>query len=180
MSRIGFKVINVPDSVTVTKEGNVITVKGPKGELSREFSPKITFEQKDGEITVSRSSENDKALHGTSRANLASMIEGVVDGYKKNLKLIGVGYRAQAQGNKLVLNVGYSHQLNSKLLKALLLRLLQQLILKLKVFLSKLLVNLQLKYVQFVHQNLTRARVFVTLMNTFVVRKVRQVSNRNF
>ncbi|MCW8105246.1 50S ribosomal protein L6 [Lactobacillus mulieris] len=109
MSRIGFKVINVPDSVTVTKEGNVITVKGPKGELSREFSPQITFEQKDGEITVSRSSENDKALHGTSRANLASMIEGVVDGYKKNLKLIGVGYRAQAQGNKLVLNVGYSH-----------------------------------------------------------------------
>ena len=109
MSRIGLKTIEVPDSVTVTKEGDNITVKGPKGELTRYFDPKIKFEQKDGEINFSRSSESDKALHGTERANLASMIEGVVDGYKKNLKLIGVGYRAQAQGNKITLNVGYSH-----------------------------------------------------------------------
>ena len=109
MSRIGLKTIEVPDSVTVTKEGDNITVKGPKGELTRYFDPKIKFEQKDGEINFSRSSESDKALHGTERANLASMIEGVVDGYKKTLKLIGVGYRAQAQGNKITLNVGYSH-----------------------------------------------------------------------
>ena len=109
MSRIGLKTIEVPDSVTVTKEGDNITVKGPKGELTRYFDPKITFEQKDGKINFSRSSESDKALHGTERANLASMIEGVVDGYKKTLKLIGVGYRAQAQGNKITLNVGYSH-----------------------------------------------------------------------
>ena len=109
MSRIGLKTIEVPDSVTVTKEGDNITVKGPKGELTRYFDPKISFEQKDGKINFSRSNENDKALHGTERANLASMIEGVVDGYKKDLKLIGVGYRATAQGNKITLEVGYSH-----------------------------------------------------------------------
>lgn len=109
MSRIGLKTIEVPDSVTVTKEGDNITVKGPKGELTRHFDPKIKFSQEDGKINFSRTSENDKALHGTMRANLASMIEGVVDGYKKTLKLIGVGYRAQAQGNKITLNVGYSH-----------------------------------------------------------------------
>lgn len=109
MSRIGFKTIEVPDSVTVTKKGDNITVKGPKGELTRYFDPKITFAQKDNKINFTRSSENDKALHGTERANLASMIEGVVNGYKKTLKLIGVGYRAQAQGDKITLNVGYSH-----------------------------------------------------------------------
>ncbi|MBD5431189.1 50S ribosomal protein L6 [Lactobacillus agrestimuris] len=109
MSRIGLKTIEVPDSVTVTKEGDNITVKGPKGELTRHFDPKIKFSQEDGKINFSRTDENDKALHGTMRANLANMIEGVVTGYKKTLKLIGVGYRAQAQGSKLTLNVGYSH-----------------------------------------------------------------------
>ena len=109
MSRIGYKAVELPAGVEVKQDGNVVTVKGPKGELTRYFDPKITFEQKDGKINFSRSSESDKALHGTERANLASMIEGVVDGYKKTLKLIGVGYRAQAQGNKITLNVGYSH-----------------------------------------------------------------------
>lgn len=109
MSRIGLKVIKVPENVTVTKNGNEITVKGPKGELTREFDPRIKFEQENGEIRFSRSNENDKAIHGTSRANLASMIEGVVNGYKKELKLVGVGYRAVAKNNELTLNVGYSH-----------------------------------------------------------------------
>lgn len=109
MSRIGLKPIEVPDSVTVTKKGDDITVKGPKGELTRYFDPKIKFEQDDKEIRFSRSSENDKALHGTERANLASMIEGVSKGYTKKLTLIGVGYTATAQGSKLTLNVGYSH-----------------------------------------------------------------------
>ena len=109
MSRIGLKTIEVPDSVTVTKEGDNITVKGPKGELTRYFDPKIKFEQKDGEINFSRSSESDKALNGTERANLASMIEGVVDGYKTTLNFLGVAYRAHAQVNNFTLNVGYSH-----------------------------------------------------------------------
>lgn len=114
MSRIGLKVINVPESVTVTKNGNEITVKGPKGELTREFDPRIKFEQEDGVIRFSRSNENDKAIHGTMRANLANMIEGVVTGYKKELKLIGVGYRAVAKNNVLTLNVGYSHPVEMK------------------------------------------------------------------
>ena len=114
MSRIGLKVINVPESVTVTKNGNEITVKGPKGELTREFDPRIKFEQENGEIRFTRSNENDKAIHGTMRANLANMIEGVVTGYKKQLKLIGVGYRAVAKNNVLTLNVGYSHPVEMK------------------------------------------------------------------
>lgn len=119
MSRIGFKVINVPDNVTVTKKGDDITVKGPKGELTRYFDPAIKFEQKDNEIHFTPLNPNDGALHGTERANLALMIKGVVDGYKKTLKLIGVGYRAQAQGSKLVLNVGYSHPVEFEVPKGL-------------------------------------------------------------
>lgn len=114
MSRIGLKVIKVPESVTVTKNGNEITVKGPKGELTREFDPRIKFEQENGEIRFTRSNENDKAIHGTMRDNLANMIEGVVTGYKKELKLIGVGYRAVAKNNVLTLNVGYSHPVEMK------------------------------------------------------------------
>ncbi len=109
MSRIGLKTIEVPKGVTVTKDGENITVKGPKGEITRHFDPRIKFEEKDNKINFSRTNENDKAIHGTERANLASMIEGVIDGYKKSLKLIGVGYRAVAKGSEITLNVGYSH-----------------------------------------------------------------------
>lgn len=109
MSRIGLKTIEVPKGVTVTKDGENITVKGPKGEITRHFDPRIKFEEEDNKINFSRTNENDKAIHGTERANLASMIEGVIDGYKKSLKLIGVGYRAVAKGSEITLNVGYSH-----------------------------------------------------------------------
>lgn len=109
MSRIGYKIIEVPAGVTITKNGDDVTVKGPKGELTRHFDPKITFEEKDGQIQFERSSESDKALHGTMRANLNNMVEGVTEGFKKSLTLVGVGYRAQLQGKKLTLNVGYSH-----------------------------------------------------------------------
>ncbi|MGR3742235.1 50S ribosomal protein L6 [Companilactobacillus sp. DQM5] len=109
MSRIGLKTIEVPADVTVTKNGNEITVKGPKGELTREFSPKIKFVQEGNVARFERESENDKALHGTMRANLNNMVEGVVNGFEKKLQLIGVGYRAQLKGSQLELNVGYSH-----------------------------------------------------------------------
>lgn len=178
MSRIGLKTIKVPDGVTVTKEGNNITVKGPKGELTRYFDPKIKFEQKDGEINFSRSNENDKALHGTERANLASMIKGVVDGYKKTLKLIGVGYRAQAQGNKITLNVGYSHPVVLTAPEGVNVKTPSATDVEIEGIQRKTLVNLQLKSVPYVHLNLIRAKVFVTLMNTYVARKVRLVSNK--
>ena len=109
MSRIGYKAITVPAGVTVTVDGENITVKGPKGEMTRHFAPEISMTQDGNEIKFDRPDDSFKALHGTTRANLNNMIVGVTEGFKKNMKLVGVGYRAQKQGNKLILNVGYSH-----------------------------------------------------------------------
>lgn len=113
MSRIGNKTINVPEGVTVeVADDNTVTVKGAKGTLVRKFSPVITIEQDANVITVKRSSDakKDKQLHGTTRALLANMVEGVSNGFKKELEIVGIGYRGQMKGNKLVLNIGYSHQ----------------------------------------------------------------------
>ncbi|WP_125767958.1 50S ribosomal protein L6 [Lapidilactobacillus wuchangensis] len=109
MSRIGYKVIELPKDVTVTKDGDQVTVKGPKGELTRTFDPAITLKEENGVISFDRPNDNYKALHGTMRANLNNMVVGVTEGYKKQLQLVGVGYRTQLQGKKLVLNVGLSH-----------------------------------------------------------------------
>ena len=109
MSRIGLKVIEIPAGVTITQKDENITVKGPKGELTRHFDPKIKLTLDDKEAKFSRESENDKALHGTMRANLNNMIIGVTEGYEKKLELRGVGYRAQVKNNQLTLTVGYSH-----------------------------------------------------------------------
>ncbi|MFF2450198.1 50S ribosomal protein L6 [Neobacillus sp. NPDC058068] len=111
MSRIGKKPIEIPAGVTVTLNNNTVTVKGPKGELTRSFNPDITINIEENIITITRPSDvkEHRALHGTTRAVIANMIEGVSTGFTRNLELIGVGYRVQKQGNKLVLNVGYSH-----------------------------------------------------------------------
>ena len=112
MSRVGKKVIEVPAGVTVSVAAdNVVTVKGPKGELTRQFHKDMKFEQEGNIITVVRPSESKehRTNHGTTRALLANMVTGVSEGFTRSLELIGVGYRAQLQGKKLVLNVGYSH-----------------------------------------------------------------------
>ena len=112
MSRIGRMPISVPDGVTVEiKEGNQVTVKGPKGTLERALAPEMIIEQKDGEITVSRPNDlkRMKSLHGLTRTLLHNMVVGVHEGYTKVLEVNGVGYRAAKQGKKLVLNLGYSH-----------------------------------------------------------------------
>ena len=111
MSRIGNKVITVPAGVEVNIVDNFATVKGPKGELKQQFDKEMTFNIEGSEITVVRPSDSKRhrTVHGTTRAILANMIEGVSTGFKKELELIGVGYRAQMQGKKLVLSVGYSH-----------------------------------------------------------------------
>ncbi|MEH7124703.1 50S ribosomal protein L6 [Bacillus sp. JJ1532] len=112
MSRIGKKPIEVPTGVTINIDSkNTVTVKGPKGELTRSFSPDMTIQLEENVLTVSRPSESKehRTLHGTTRALLSNMVEGVSKGFEKGLELIGVGYRAQKQGTKLVLNVGYSH-----------------------------------------------------------------------
>jgi large subunit ribosomal protein L6 len=112
MSRIGKMPVVIPQGVTVDiQPGNVVTVKGPKGELKRELSPEMTLEQKDNEIIVTRPDDlkRHKALHGLTRALLNNMVVGVTDGFQKTLEINGVGYRAQKQGKKLVLSLGYSH-----------------------------------------------------------------------
>ena len=111
MSRIGNKVITIPAGVEVNINDNFATVKGPKGELKQQFDKDMTFNIEGSEITVVRPSDSKRhrTVHGTTRAILANMIEGVSAGFKKELELIGVGYRAQMQGKKLVLSVGYSH-----------------------------------------------------------------------
>lgn len=111
MSRIGNKVITVPAGVEVSIIDNFATVKGPKGELKQQFDKDMTFNIEGSEITVVRPSDSKRhrTVHGTTRAILANMVEGVSTGFKKELELIGVGYRAQMQGKKLVLSVGYSH-----------------------------------------------------------------------
>ncbi|MGE7913387.1 50S ribosomal protein L6 [Lysinibacillus xylanilyticus] len=112
MSRVGKKIIEVPANVTVTVAAeNTVTVKGPKGELVRSFHQDMKIEQEGNVITVSRPSDSKehRTNHGTTRALLANMVTGVSAGFEKSLELIGVGYRAQLQGKKLVLNVGYSH-----------------------------------------------------------------------
>lgn len=111
MSRIGNKTVTLPADVTVSQEGAVVTVKGPKGELSREIVSAITMTVEGNEVSFSRDSDDSKtrALHGTTRANVANMVEGVSEGFTKTLKLVGVGYRAAKSGSKLTLSVGYSH-----------------------------------------------------------------------
>ena len=111
MSRIGNKVITVPAGVEVSIVDNFATVKGPKGELKQQFDKDMTFNIEGSEITVVRPSDSKRhrTVHGTTRAILANMVGGVSAGFKKELELIGVGYRAQMQGKKLVLSVGYSH-----------------------------------------------------------------------
>lgn len=111
MSRVGKKPIEIPSGVTVTVNGNTVTVKGPKGELTRTFHPDMTIKVENNVITVTRPSDekHHRALHGTTRSLLANMVEGVSKGYEKALELVGVGYRAAKQGRKLVLNVGFSH-----------------------------------------------------------------------
>lgn len=111
MSRIGNKVITIPAGVEVTQNGNDVTVKGPKGELNLTISPVITMSVSDNEITFTRpdDSKPSRTIHGTTRALVNNMVVGVTEGFEKTLDLIGVGYRAQLQGTKLVLNVGLSH-----------------------------------------------------------------------
>ncbi|WP_429971398.1 50S ribosomal protein L6 [Fructilactobacillus sp. Tb1] len=112
MSRIGYKTIEIPEGVTVTRNGNDVTVKGPKGELTETFAADVTMNVNGNEINFEPTGKYDnrmRALHGTQRANLANMIEGVEKGFSKTMKLVGVGYRTQLKGSDLILNVGYSN-----------------------------------------------------------------------
>lgn len=111
MSRIGRLPIPIPKGVQVDIKGSHVTMKGPKGELSRSFNPDMTISLLDGQIVVARSTDDQqhRALHGLTRALLANMVTGVTTGYRKDLEIQGVGYRAEMRGKNLVLYVGFSH-----------------------------------------------------------------------
>ena len=111
MSRIGNRIISIPEGVTATVEANTITVKGPKGELSYTFNKDIIVTVKDNSIEVTRPNDLKlvKSLHGTTNALIKNMIIGVSEGYKKELEIVGVGYRFQVAGNKINVNAGFSH-----------------------------------------------------------------------
>lgn len=111
MSRIGRKPISIPKGVNVTLSGRTVRVKGPKGEMSFDLLPNINVELADEQIMVTRNREDKKtkAFHGLVRAMLSNIVTGVTQGFEKELEIVGVGYRAQMQGQKLVLNLGYSN-----------------------------------------------------------------------
>jgi large subunit ribosomal protein L6 len=111
VSRIGRKPVTVPDGVTVDIKPGMVSVKGPKGELSQALSPDMKVTQSDATLTVDRPTDRGehRALHGLTRSLIANMVTGVTDGYEKRLEIQGVGYRARLQGKALELSVGYSH-----------------------------------------------------------------------
>ena len=112
MSRIGRKPINIPAGVDVKIDGQTVTVKGPKGTLSQTFNNRMAISMEGSEVVVTRPSDDkeDRSLHGLTRTLIANMVQGVTEGYKKQLEVNGVGYRVQKQGKDLVMNLGYSHQ----------------------------------------------------------------------
>ena len=115
MSRIGNRIISLPENVTLTTNGNIVTVKGPKGELSTEINENITVIVEENSIKVTRKNDNYKNFHGTANANIQNMIIGVTKGYEKQLESVGVGYRFALKGNEIVVTAGYSHPVNVKI-----------------------------------------------------------------
>ena len=118
MSRIGNKTITIPAGVEVTvASGNEVTVKGPKGTLTRQFAPILGIQVEGGECHVTRPNDlkATKQLHGTTRALLHNMVVGVSEGFEKRLELVGIGFRSAVSGNKLTLNIGYSHPVELEL-----------------------------------------------------------------
>ncbi|MDD4199784.1 MAG: 50S ribosomal protein L6 [Eubacteriales bacterium] len=111
MSRIGFKTIDIPAGVEIKIDGNLVSVKGPKGELQEKISDLLTVEIKDGVLEVKRSTDKaeDRSQHGLARTLINNMVVGVTEGYQKKLQLVGVGYKTEKKGNTLVMNIGYSH-----------------------------------------------------------------------
>lgn len=123
MSRIGRMPIAIPDGVTFTvTDNNVVTVKGPKGQLEKAFNKNIKIvKNEDNQVVIERSSDlkEDRAMHGLTRSLINNMVVGVTEGYQKNLELNGVGYRASIQGNKLVMNLGFSHPVEVEALEGI-------------------------------------------------------------
>ena len=109
MSRIGKLPVALPQGVSAEIHGHTVKIVGPKGELKQSFLPQVSVEEQEGHLLVARKSDEDKAVHGLSRALLYNMVHGVSEGYTKSLEMVGIGYRSAVEGEDLVLTVGYSH-----------------------------------------------------------------------
>lgn len=109
MSRVGNRILSLPENVTVVADGNIVTVKGPKGELSTEINENITVNVEGNEVKIERKSDEYKNFHGTANANINNMIIGVTEGFEKKLESVGVGYRFAIKGSELEVKAGYSH-----------------------------------------------------------------------
>ena len=112
MSRIGNRILEIPANVEVKVDNNIVSVKGPKGELSTEVNRNINVEVKDNTVVVTRKSDEFKNFHGTTNANIKNMIKGVTEGFEKKLEAVGVGYRFAVKGKEIVITAGYSHPVN--------------------------------------------------------------------
>ena len=115
MSRIGNRILTIPAGVTIDVNDSVVTVKGPKGELSTNIDKNITVEVEGTEVRITRKNDNFKTVHGTANANIKNMIVGVSTGFEKKLEAVGVGYRFTVKGSELVVNAGYAHPVNVKI-----------------------------------------------------------------
>lgn len=111
MSRVGKKPVSIPKGVSVTSSGNVIKIKGPKGELEKSIHPNMKIQVAENEVSVLRpdDTKTNKSLHGLTRSLIQNMMTGVSESYKKTLEIVGVGYKAEMKGNNLLLSIGYSH-----------------------------------------------------------------------
>ena len=119
MSRIGNRKIEVPAGVTVSEENGIVTVKGPKGELTTKLAGNITMKVEDNSVEVARDNDEHKPMHGTMNALINNMILGVTKGFEKQLEIVGVGYRFAQKGNAIVINAGYSHPIEMEIPKGL-------------------------------------------------------------
>lgn len=177
MSRVGRMPIDIPAGVNVNLDGHVITVKGPKGELTRTLHQDMKVTINDNVITVERPSDdkNHRALHGLTRALVANMVKGVSEGFKKELEIVGVGYRAQMKGKKLALTLGFSHplELDARPVLPSNARVLRRSTFPVQT--TKLSVNSLLKFAATVSLNRIRAKVSVMLANMSVVKPVKLV-----
>ena len=180
MSRIGNKIITLPAGVEFTQDNGVVTVKGPKGELTREFPTAIEIRVEGTEVTLHRPNDSKemKTIHGTSRANLNNMVVGVSEGFKKELEMRGVGYRAQLAGNKLTLAVGKSHPDEVVAPEGITFEVPTptQIVVS---GINKEVVGQTAAYIRSLRApEPTKVKVFVMLVNSFAAKKVKQVNNK--
>ena len=178
MSRIGNKAITVPAEVEITiGAGNEVAVKGPKGTLTRQFNEKLTINLEDSVLTVARPNETKqmKQLHGTTRALIFNMVEGVTTGYKIELEIVGIGYKAAVVGTILTLNVGYSHPVIFDVETGLTVACPTNKVLLLMELINNELVKWQQSFVLLENQNLIKEKVSVIKGKSYAVKKEKRL-----